>query len=173
MTNPAGATRQVVGVGDAAAAPRLAEVLRLLGAVRALVVHGAGVDELPLDGTGVLYDVTADGVERREVDAPRLGLARARTSALAGGSPSDNARLAEAVLRGEPGARRDVVLLNAAAALLAAGRIESLEAGIDLASLTIDSGAAMELLAALRAEKLAATEAAAPAGQVAAEAPRS
>src|SRR5438552_8532930 len=69
LTNPAGARRQVVGVGDATAAPRLAEVLRLLGTERAFVVHGDGLDQLPLDGTGVLYDVTPDEVARREVDA--------------------------------------------------------------------------------------------------------
>lgn len=155
LTNPAGARRQIVGVGDPAAAPRMAEVLRLLRAERALVVHGAGLDELPLDGTGVLYDVTAAGVERRGVDAAALGLLRAETRSLAGGSPEENARLVEAVLRGESGARRDVVLLNAGAALVVSGRVESLDAGIELAALTIDAGAAAELLARLRAEKRA------------------
>ena len=124
LTNPAGARRQVIGVADAVAAPRLAEVLRSLGAERAFVVHGDGVDELPLDGSGVLYDVTPGGVERREIDAGGFGLAAAPTSALAGGSPAENARLTEAVLDGEPGPRRDVVLLNAGAALLAAGLVD-------------------------------------------------
>ena len=63
LTNPAGAKRALIGVGDAAAAPRIAEVLQLLGTERALVVHGAGVDELPLDGSGVIYDVTPEGIE--------------------------------------------------------------------------------------------------------------
>ena len=85
----------MVGVGDAAAAPRIAEVLRLLGTERAFVVHGDGLDELPLDGTGVLYDVTADEVARREIDARALGLSRASTSALAGGDPATNATLLE------------------------------------------------------------------------------
>jgi anthranilate phosphoribosyltransferase len=161
LTNPAGARRQVVGVADPVAAPRLAEVLRRLGVERAFVVHGAGLDELPLDGTGVLYHASADAVERHEVDARRLGLQAAPTSALVGGEPSLNARLVEAVLRGEPGARRDVVLLNAAAALLAAGRVERLEDGLELAALTVDAGQAAELLAALRAEKRAADESAA------------
>lgn len=156
LTNPAGARRQVVGVGDPAAAPRIAEVLRLLGAERAFVVHGDGLDELPLDGSGVLYDVSADGVIRRAVDARALGLSRAATSALAGGDPEANARLLEAVLRGESGARRDVVLLNAGAALLAAGRTETLESGIELAALTIDAGLGSELLEGLRGEKRAA-----------------
>src|SRR6267143_1068956 len=87
LTNPAGARRQVVGVADPAAAQRIAEVLRLLGTERAFVVHGDGLDELPLDGSGVLYDVSPDGVARREIDAQALGLSRASTSALAGGDP--------------------------------------------------------------------------------------
>lgn len=173
LTNPAGARRQVVGVGDTAAAPRVAEVVRRLGVERAFIVHGAGVDELPLDGSGVLYDVTPDGVVRREIDARTLGLAAAPTSALAGGDPAANARLLEAVLRGESGARRDVVLLNAGAALLAAARVETIEAGIELAALTIDAGLGAELLARLRAEKRAADDArdASAAATIAAAAP--
>jgi anthranilate phosphoribosyltransferase len=155
MTNPAGARRQVVGVGDPAAAPKLAEVLRLLGAERALVVHGDHVDELPLDGSGVMYDVTPAGVTRRTVVASELGLTIAPLAALAGGGPAENAALVEAVLGGEPGARRDVVLLNAAAALLAAGRVAGLGDGITIAAETIASGAATNLLARLRAAKSA------------------
>ena len=156
LTNPAGARRQVIGVADPAAAPRIAAVLQLLGAERALVVGGEGLDELPLDGTGVIHDVTAAGIERRAVDTVALGLTRASAAKLAGGSPTDNARITEAVLRGEPGARRDVVLLNAAAGLVAAGRVADLAEGIDLAALTIDAGLATELLEALRAERRAA-----------------
>ncbi len=153
LTNPAGATRGLIGVGDEAAAPRLAEVLRMLGTERSLVVHGAGVDELPLDGSGVVYDVTPDRIERRTVDPEALGLRRAKTSALGGSDPAANASLVEGVLRGEPGARRDVVLLNAGAALVAAGTVESIEEGIDRASLTVDAGLTVELLMALRAER--------------------
>ncbi|HET9457420.1 MAG TPA: anthranilate phosphoribosyltransferase [Candidatus Limnocylindrales bacterium] len=156
LTNPAGARRQVIGVGDAAAAPRLAEVLRRLGAERAFVVHGDGLDELPLDGSGVLYHASPDEVVRHEIDARRLGLAAAPTSRLAGGDATDNARLVEAVLHGESGARRDVVALNAAAAFLAAGRVERLEEGLEVAALTIDAGLAAELLERLRAERRAA-----------------
>jgi anthranilate phosphoribosyltransferase len=155
LTNPAGARRQVIGVADAAAAPRIAAVLQLLGAERALVVGGEGLDELPLDGTGVIHDVTPGGIERRAVDTVALGLTRASAAKLAGGSPADNARITEAVLRGEPGARRDVVLLNAAAGLVAAGRVADLAEGIDLAALTIDAGLATELLEGLRAERRA------------------
>jgi anthranilate phosphoribosyltransferase len=155
ITNPAGARRQVVGVGDPAAAPKLAEVLHRLGSERALVVHGKGVDELPLDGTGILYDVTPAGVTRNEVAAADLGLAPASIRELAGGTPAENAATIEAVLDGKTGARRDVVLLNAAAAFLAAGRVADLRAGIELAAETIASGAATRLLARLRAAKTA------------------
>ena len=164
LTNPAGARRQVIGVADSAAAPRIAAVLQLLGAERALVVGGDGLDELPLDGTGVIHDVTPAGIERRAVDTVALGLTRASAAKLAGGSPADNARITEAVLRGEPGARRDVVLLNAAAGLVAAGRVAGLAEGIDLAALTIDAGLATELLDGLRTERRAAE-----AGRAAAE----
>jgi anthranilate phosphoribosyltransferase len=117
------------------------------------VVHGAAVDELPLDGSGVLYDVTPDGVERREVDAAALGLGRAPTTRLAGGSAAENATIVEAILRGEPGARRDVVLLNAGAALVVGGAAATIEDGIERAGLTIDAGLATELLESLRAER--------------------
>jgi anthranilate phosphoribosyltransferase len=153
LTNPARVSRLLVGTADPAAAPKLAEVLRALGAERAFVVHGAAVDELPLDGTGVLYDVTPDGVERREIDAAALGLSRAPTSRLAGGSAAENATIVEAILRGEPGARRDVVVLNAGAALVVGGAAATIEDGIERAGLTIDAGLAMELLASLRAER--------------------
>ena len=153
VTNPAGTSRQVIGVGDPISAPKLAEVLRLLGSERALVVHGTGLDELPLDGTGVLYDVTPAGVIRSTVVAADLGLAAAPNSALAGGTAVENAALVEEVLGGEAGPRRDVVLLNAAAGLLVAGRVTGLREGIAMAAATIDAGNARILLARLRAAK--------------------
>jgi anthranilate phosphoribosyltransferase len=155
LTNPAGTRRQLLGVGDARAAGRFAEVVHRLGTDRTLVVHGAGVDELPLDGSGVLYDITDEGVEQRSVDAATLGLRPTSTGKLHGGDATENARFVEAVLRGEPGSRRDVVLLNTAAALLAAGVVDSLGDGIDRAALTIDAGLAVELLERLRAERRA------------------
>lgn len=157
LTNPAGATRQVLGVGDAAVAPRLAEVARRLGTERTLVVHGAGVDELPLDGSGVILDVTAAGIDRQTVDTrvlSTLGLASAGNDALAGGTPDENAALVEAVLGGADGPRRDVVLLNAAAAFVAAGRVAELAAGLDIAARAVDDGRAAGLLARLRTERI-------------------
>jgi anthranilate phosphoribosyltransferase len=167
LTNPAGARRQVVGVGDPAAAPRVAEVLRALGTERALVVHGAGLDELPLDGTGVILDVTPGGIELRVVDPIEFGLASAPTAALAGGTPAENAALVEGVLVGaDRGPRRGVVLLTAAAAFGAAGRADSLAAGVELAAATVDAGAAATLVARLREEKVAVDMARAAAVEV-------
>lgn len=156
LTNPAGARRQLIGVADPAAAARMAEVLHRLGSERAFVVGGQGIDELPLDGTGVIHDVTPAGVEVRSVDAATLGLTKASNAKLAGGTPAENATIVEAILRGEPGARRDVVLLNAGAALVVAGVVDELAAGIDRAALAIDSGLGLELLGRLRAERVAA-----------------
>jgi anthranilate phosphoribosyltransferase len=160
LTNPAGARRQLLGVGDPVAAERIAAVAQLLGTDRTLVVHGEGVDELPLDGTGVALHVTAAGIQREEVDPLRLGLARASLAELAGGSPEENAVLVEAVLGGEPGPRRDVVLLNAGAAFLVAGRASSWEEAVALAATTIDAGLATDLLARLRRAKAASSAAA-------------
>jgi anthranilate phosphoribosyltransferase len=157
LTNPAGVGRIVVGAGDPAAAPKLAEVLRSLGSERAFVVHGAGVDELPLDGSGVVYDVTAAGVERRPVVAADLGLTDASTTTLSGGDPSDNARIVEEVLAGvDRGPRRDAVLLNAGAAFVVAGRASDLADGIERARDAIDGGSATTLLADLRRDASAA-----------------
>ena len=154
MTNPAGVSRLVVGAGDARAAPKMADVLRRLGTERAFVVHGEGIDELPLDGSGVRYDVTPEGVSRAAVVPESVGLSRAPRAALAGGTPAENAAIVEAVLRGAAGARRDVVLLNAGAALELAGRAGSLGAGVALAAETIDTGAAADRLERLRARRV-------------------
>ena len=155
LTNPAGTTRQVLGIGDARAAGRFAEVVHRLGTERTFVIHGDGIDELPLDDSGVLFHVGPDGVEQHVVAASALGLMVVPTARLAGGHAAENARAIESVLRGEPGARRDVVLLNAAAGLLVGGAVDTLEAGIERAALTIDAGLATELLHRLRSERRA------------------
>jgi anthranilate phosphoribosyltransferase len=157
LTNPAGVTRAVLGIGVAAVAPAYAAVVEALGTQRTLVVHGAGVDELPLDGSGVIHDVSPAGVIRSEVDPAALGLAVAPLGTLAGGTAAENAALLEAILAGtDRGPRRDVILLNAAAAFVAAGRARNLGAGVALAAAIIDGGSATTLLARLRAEKAAA-----------------
>ena len=174
LTNPAGATRQVLGVGDRLAAPRLAEVAQRLGTERTLVVHGAGVDELPLDGSGVVLDVTPERIDAWTVDRTELaslGLMASTNADLAGGDPEENASLVESVLGGAPGPHRDVVTLNAAAAFLASGRVSDLAAGVAAARTAIDDGRATGLLARLRAERITAdaTRAAADAERAAAE----
>ena len=155
LTNPAGTSRQLLGVADASVAARLAEVAQRLGTERTFVIHGAGIDELPLDDSGVLYHVGPDGIVRHDIPASKLGLRMTPTSRLAGGTADENARTIEAIFRGEPGAKRDVVLLNAGAALLVAGVVERLEDGIDRAALTIDAGLVTELLGRLRSERAA------------------
>jgi anthranilate phosphoribosyltransferase len=155
LTNPAGTSRQLLGVGDAATAVRIAEVAQRLGTERTFVIHGAGIDELPLDDSGVLYHVAPDAIERHDIPASKLGLRLTPTAKLAGGTPEDNARTIEAISRGEPGVKRDVVLLNAGAAFLVAGEVVNLEGGIERAALTIDAGLVTELLQRLRAERAA------------------
>lgn len=151
LTNPAGVRRQVVGVADPRSAARVAHVLHALGAERALVVHGDGVDELPLDGSGVVHDITPSGVRLRRVDSAAVGMRHATREELRGGSAADNAAIIEAIFAGtERGPRRDVVLLNAAAALLVAGRAGRLRDGIRQAAQTVDRGDAARLLERLR-----------------------
>jgi anthranilate phosphoribosyltransferase len=156
LTNPAGAMRAVIGVADPVTASRIAEVAGVLGTERTFVVHGASVDELPLDGSGVIHDVTSSGVVERRIDARSVGLAAAETSALAGGTAIENAEIVERVFAGEPGPRRDVVLLNAGAALLLADRARDLEGGVALARVTLDAGAPAALLERLRASRTGA-----------------
>ncbi len=125
------------------------------------------MDELPLDGSGVIHDVSPAGVTRSEVDPAALGLAVAPLGALAGGTAAENAAMLEAILGGvDRGPRRDVVLLNAAAAFVAAGRTPDLGEGVELAAATIDGGSATALLARLRAEKAAADGARAASAEV-------
>jgi anthranilate phosphoribosyltransferase len=159
VTNPAGVRRQVIGVADPVAAEKVARVLCLLGVDRAFVVRGEGIDELPLDGSGVMYDVTAAGVRRSTVDAAALGLRRASTSELLGGDAAENAAIIERIFAGVLGAHRDVVLLNAGTALVAAGTAKSQRSGIALAARAIDTGRARTVLARLRQPRAEASAA--------------
>ena len=171
LTNPAGARRALLGVGDPAAAAKVAQVAALLGTDRTMVVHGAGVDELPLDGSGRVHDVTGDGILSFTVDVDGLGLERASTSALVGGTADENAAILEAIFAGETGPRRDVVLLNAGAALDVAGVANGLAEGIEAARKAIDGGLPRDLLARLRAERRAAATTAAEGAEGAGSAP--
>ena len=147
LANPGGVRRQALGVADPAMAPLMASVLQRLGHERALVFAGAGgLDELSLEAPSRCLDVTPDGVTESEIDPSALGLRAATTADLRGGDAADNAARIHAVLAGEPGPSRDVVLLNAAAALVAAGRTASLSDGVEQAASSIDSGAARRVL---------------------------
>ena len=165
LTNPAGARRALIGVGDAKVAPRIAEVAQRLGTERTLVVCGAGVDELPLDGSGVIRDVTPGGIHESTIDPGAVGLRAAATSDLRGGTADENAALTISILEGRSDARRDVVLLNAGASFVAAGRVPSVRDGISMAAETIDSGAARQLLERMREAKVANDAARAAAGE--------
>jgi anthranilate phosphoribosyltransferase len=152
LLNPLGVRHQVIGVYAAPLVERLAEALCELGTHRALVVHGGdGLDELTLYGTSQAALVSDGRVERFTVDPQALGIAEPEPGAFAGGDATENARILEAVLQGEPGPRRDVVALNAAAALWVAGAAADLAAGLRLARDSLDSGAARARLEALRA----------------------
>jgi anthranilate phosphoribosyltransferase len=143
LTNPVGARRQLVGVFDEALVLPIAETLRALGSERALVVHGSdGLDELSPSNVSTCADVTPEGVTVGSVDPRELGLAPCRTDDLAGGDAAENARLLLALLDGELGPRRDAVALNAGAALVAAGRADTIASGLALAFAAIDDGRA-------------------------------
>ncbi len=150
LTNPAGVRRQVVGVFDRRWLRPLAEVLLGLGAERAWVVCGAGgLDEIGLEGDTEVAEVEGGAVRTRTVRAADVGLGPAPVSALRVGSPADAAARVRAVLAGEPGPARDVVCLNAAAALVVAGAVPDLGAGVVRAAAALDSGAAARVLEGL------------------------
>ena len=155
LTNPAGARRALIGVGDASIAERIAQVAAMLGTDRTMVVHGERVDELPLDGTARVHDVFTGSYISFSLDLDALGLRRAPTSALAGGTAAENAAILESIFGGETGPRRDVVLLNAGAALVVAGTADGFADGIARAAAAIDDGRPRDLLDRLRAEKAA------------------
>jgi anthranilate phosphoribosyltransferase len=150
LTNPARATCQVVGVYSADLVEKLAEALSMLGLRRALVVHGSdGLDEITITGSTRIAEVREGQVHSYEVTPEEFGLHRATLEDICGGDAAFNAALIREVLGGKKSAQRDVVLLNAAAALVAAGRADHLRDGVPLAANAIDSGAAEQTLDAL------------------------
>ncbi len=148
LTNPAGAPYQVLGVGDALLAAKLARVLDLLGTEHALVVHGhEGLDEISISGTTTVYEVRqGEEIITYEIAPEQFGLARALPHAIEGGSVEENVDITRRILAGEQGAYRDIVLLNAAAALVAADAAVNFAEGISRAAASIDSGAARAAL---------------------------
>ena len=153
LTNPAGATAQVVGVYSAHLVRPVAEVLRLLGCRSAFVAHGkGGYDELTVTGPTIVCRLKDGRVTDMTVTPEDMGLARASAHEIKGGDSDRNRAITLDVLRGRPGPCRDMTLMNSAAALKAAGRVADLREGVDLAADSIDSGAALSKLETLALE---------------------
>ncbi len=147
LTNPAGASAQVLGVADASIAPKMAAALCALGTERALVVHGAdGLDEISLCAETAVCEVKGGDILEYTLTPEEFSLTRVDPAALRGGSLEDNVRILWDVLNGAPGAPRDAVLLNAAAVLLVAGVAVDMISGIKLAADAVDTGRAWETL---------------------------
>lgn len=143
LTNPAGATHQLLGVYDAAWVYRLAEVLRELGCKRALVVHGAdGLDEISPTGATSVVELRDGKLDAKRWEPEDAGVARCTLADLQGGDLARNVEIARRVLDGEPGAPRDAVALNAGAALYVAGEVDDLWKGVQDARLLLESGQA-------------------------------
>ena len=144
LTNPAGATAQLVGAPSEPTAELMAGALAELGLARGFVVHGSdGLDEITTTGPTVAFEIQAGHLERRILEPENFGVQAAGLAELQGGDAAKNRDIARAVLSGEKGAPRDIVLVNASAALVAAGRAASFLEGMTLAAQSIDSGAAM------------------------------
>lgn len=148
LCNPAGATRQALGVADGALAVKMAEVLARLGVERALVYHAAdGMDELSLSGPSTVIEIMDGRRSEYQLDARELGFRTAPPEAVRGGGPAENAAIARELLAGRgEGPRRDILLLNGAAAIRAAGLAEDWQPAIGMAVEAIDSGKAAALL---------------------------
>lgn len=147
LLNPMGVRHQLVGVYSESLVELLATALRELGSRRALVVHGSdGMDEITTAGTTWAAFLKGDDVEMITIEPIRLGIPVPVPGALRGGDASENAGIVKAIMDGESGARRDIVLINAAGALWVAGAADDLEEGLAMARQSIDSGAARERL---------------------------
>jgi anthranilate phosphoribosyltransferase len=147
LTNPAGANAQVIGVAAASLTETLARVLAELGTFRAFVVHGAdGLDEISNTGESQVSEVREGVVRTYAVRPEDLGLPRASIADLKGGDRQQNADIIRAIFAGERGPKRDIVLMNAAAALVAGARARDLKEGVELGAQAIDRGAAREKL---------------------------
>jgi anthranilate phosphoribosyltransferase len=150
LTNPAQASAQVVGVYSAELVEKLAEALSMLGLRRAMVVHGSdGLDEITITGPTRIAEVRDGSVRSYEVTPEEFGMSRSSLDDIAGGDAAENAGIIRDILGGKKSPRRDVVLLNAAAALVVAGRADHLAGAVPFAAKAIDSGAAAKKLSAL------------------------
>ena len=153
LTNPAGAQAQVLGVYAPTLTEPLANVLKNLGSRRAFVVHGGdGLDEITTTTTTQVSELIDDTVNTYTLNPTELGIPAAQPSDLKGGTPEENAEMTLSILRGDKGPKRDIVLLNAAAAIVAGGKAADISAGLAAAAESIDSGRALEKLEELKAK---------------------
>ncbi|WP_435124538.1 anthranilate phosphoribosyltransferase [Halobaculum sp. D14] len=151
LTNPAGADAQVLGVYDPDLVPVIAEALTHMPVEHALVVHGDGADEIALHGPTTAAEVDGDDVTEFTLTPDDLGLEQAPVSAIAGGTPEENAEDLEGIVRGDvTGPKRDVILANAGAAVYVAGEADSIAEGVERAAAAIDDGDAAETFDAMR-----------------------
>jgi anthranilate phosphoribosyltransferase len=151
LTNPAGADAQVVGVYDPDLVPVLARALAQMRVERALVVHGSGMDEIAIHDETTVAEVRGDDSEEYTVAPDDLGLSRYDVSAVSGGTPEENAEDMRGIVEGDvTGAKREIILANAGAALYVAGEADSLEDGAQLAAKAIDDGGAADKFEELR-----------------------
>jgi anthranilate phosphoribosyltransferase len=146
LTNPAGTRAQLLGVYDPGLVEVIAEVLRALGSERAMVVNGSGADELTTTGPSVVSYLKDGEIENFTVQPEKLGLKPARLDDLKGGDSAENASIIDDIFEGKEGPRRDVVVLNSAAALIVAGLAPDFTSGIDIAADAIESGLAKTTL---------------------------
>jgi len=147
LTNPAGARRQLIGVSDPAMLERIAGALARLGVDRALVVSSEdGLDEMSTSGATRVVEVQGDDVRAYTVQPGDVGLPTSPPEAVAGGTPQRNAATTRAILDGDPGPERDLALINAGAAIYAAGRAGSIAAGVEVAARAVDDGSAAQAL---------------------------
>ncbi|AEN05813.1 anthranilate phosphoribosyltransferase [Halolamina sp.] len=150
LTNPAGADAQVLGVYSDELVPVIAEALTHMPVEHALVVHGDGMDEIALHGPTTVAEVDGETVEEYTITPEDIGLEQAPVEEIAGGTPEENAADLRGIVEGEvTGAKRDVILANAGAAIYVAGQADSIADGVELAAEAIDSGAAGEKLGTL------------------------
>ena len=149
MANPGRVHRQLIGVADPNRAELVLSTLKQRGAEHVWVVHGNGLDELTTTGASTVHELRAGTVRTFTIDATDLGIAPVTNEDLTGGGPEENAHVVERVLSGEAGPHRDIVVLNAGAALVVAGRVDDIAAGIEMAARSIDDGSASAALSAL------------------------
>jgi len=149
LANPAGAQAQVLGVYCPSLTMTMAEVLRELGLVRAMVVHGCGLDEITTTGETIVSELDRGSIRSYALRCETFGIPAAALADISGGAPAENARIIREVLEGDRGAARDIVLMNAGAAIYVGGIARDLHEGVRLAASSIDSGGALSRMDAL------------------------